>query len=91
MSRRHSNGGKGFAFGALFGGLVGGITALLFAPKSGNKMRKDLAKKYHAASDKAHDLLEDMCDQTGELVERAKEIASDAREACSKITKSRRK
>lgn len=41
---------KGFALGALVGGLLGGMTALLFAPKTGEKMRKDLGKKVDAVS-----------------------------------------
>lgn len=85
MSRRF--GKKGFAIGALFGGLIGGITALLFAPKSGEKLRKDLAKKYQNVSDKTCELIDGVCEQTSELVEKAKDIACSAKEAASKFYK----
>lgn len=86
MSRRNSNEGKGkFACGVLFGSLVGGIAALLFAPKSGDKMRKDLKKKYNDVSDKTCDLIDGVCEQTTELIEKAKDIANDAKQAASKL------
>ena len=90
MAHRRSS-GKSFFVGTLFGGLVGGMTALLLAPKSGEKLRKDLGKKYHNASEKTHDLMEDVCDQSADLVEKAKDIAMDAKNAASKMLKERRK
>lgn len=36
---------KGFALGALIGGIAGAVTALLFAPKAGAELRKDIAVK----------------------------------------------
>jgi len=90
--RRHNqSSGKGFAAGALLGGLIGGVTALLFAPTSGEKMRKDLAKKCHTVSDKTHDILEDMCEHTGELIEKAKDIAHEAKAASSKMARRKRR
>ncbi len=80
-----SSGKKGFAAGAIFGGLVGGITALLLAPKSGNKTRKDLVNKYHDISDKTCDFYDDMCEQTAELVDKAKDIACSAKAAAHKV------
>jgi gas vesicle protein len=78
-------GKKGFAIGALFGGLVGGITALLFAPKAGNKLRKDIVKKYQTVSDKTCEFIDGVCEQTSELVEKAKDIAQSAKSAASKL------
>lgn len=91
MRHRGVSGKKGFAIGALFGGLVGGITALLFAPKSGDKTRKEIVNKYHDVSEKAHCMLENVCDQTSELIEKAKDIASDAKDAASKLLKDKRR
>lgn len=91
MRHRGVSGKKGFAIGALFGGLVGGITALLFAPKSGDKTRKQIVNKYHDISDKAHSIMENVCDQTSELVEKAKDIAQDAKEAASNLLKEKRR
>ncbi len=70
--------GKGFALGALLGGLVGGMTALLYAPKSGKKMRKVVTKRYQQVSDEAHDLMEDVCNHSIEWAEKAKKIADEA-------------
>lgn len=89
MSRKKTN-GKGFALGTLVGGLCGGITALLFAPKSGDKLRKDIAKKYHHTADKAHDVLDDMCEQSSHLYKKAKHLASDAKTTASKAIKRKR-
>ncbi|NGX60827.1 MAG: hypothetical protein K940chlam9_00299 [Chlamydiae bacterium] len=83
----HKSGGKSFTLGALVGGMVGGITALLFAPKPGKKMRKDIAKKYHDVSDKTQILMEDVYAQTNELIDKAKDIAWEAKEAASSTKK----
>lgn len=82
-----SNGKKGFAVGALLGGLLGGVTALLLAPKSGVKLRKDIAKKYQCISDKTCEYADEVCEQTLELVDKAKELASSAKKAACKLYK----
>lgn len=48
---------KGLLVGALLGGAVGAITALLFAPKPGVELRKDIADKSAELYDKATDCL----------------------------------
>ena len=90
--RRHRNGKcKGFVIGAFFGSLLGGISALLFAPKSGKKLRKDISRKYHDVSDKAHDVATDVCDKCTEFRERAMDIAEDAKDATRSMIKKARK
>lgn len=61
----HNNGGKvkGFMIGSLLGGLIGSGITLLFAPREGKKMRRELSKKYHKLSDQAHDFYENMSDK----------------------------
>lgn len=86
MARRS---GKGFALGAILGGVIGGVTALLFAPKAGKHLRKDIANKCEDISDKAQCLLENVCDQTQDLVEKAKCLADDAKDCASKFIKRR--
>lgn len=44
---------RGFLMGALVGGAIGGIVALLFAPKSGRELRRDIADKTEEVYDKA--------------------------------------
>lgn len=85
MARNRSNGNNKFAKGALFGGLVAGITALLFAPKSGEKMRKELKRKCCDVSEKACDIFDDVCKQSQDLAEKAKDIACCAKEAAQRI------
>jgi gas vesicle protein len=87
IMRKKNKGGKGFALGALVGGLFGGMTALLFAPKSGEKMRRDLAKKCHKATDKAQCMVDEVCEGTSKLYKKAKTMAWDAKDTASKILK----
>lgn len=48
MADNHS--GNGFLKGALLGGLIGGTAALLTAPKTGKKLRQDIADGYQNIS-----------------------------------------
>ncbi len=36
---------KGFLIGVIAGGVAGGLTALLYAPKSGKELRRDIGRK----------------------------------------------
>lgn len=69
---------KSFSWGAILGGLAAGATALLFAPKSGKKLRADIKNKYHDLSDKSHDVCDDIC-------ERGKEFAKDTKKAAKRF------
>lgn len=55
MEDTNNNGSytRGFLMGALVGGAIGGIVALLFAPKSGRELRRDIADKTEEVYDKA--------------------------------------
>jgi gas vesicle protein len=85
MGYKRLNGKKSFAIGAIVGSVVGGLTALLLAPKSGERLRKDIANKYNEVSDKTCEIFNTMCAQTSELVDKAKDIACCAKEAAHKI------
>lgn len=79
---------KGFLVGAVVGGAVGAVLALLFAPKSGRELRRDIADKTGELYDKAshyiskdpdapsHGQFEDVVNE-GRL--RAERIVSSAR------------
>ena len=86
MFRRRKK-GKGFIIGAFFGSVVGGISALLLAPKSGKKLRKDISRKYHDVSDKTHDVVSGVSDRCSDLCDRAKDIAEDAKDAAKSLVK----
>lgn len=76
---------KSFLMGVIVGGLIGGVTALLLAPKSGDKMRKDLVKRYNEVSKKTQKMVNGMADQAMHLVDKAKEIAEEAKDAAQSI------
>jgi len=78
----------GIALTFLFIGLgAGALAALLFAPKSGKQMRKLLRRKY----EDARDVLEDLQDQAGDMVEKGSEWASTAKEKVAPIAKAVRR
>jgi len=72
------------------GGIIGAGLALLFAPQSGQRTRKDIGrfakKTRHKAGEAVDDLTDNICDlvdslgdKTDELVEKGKEVAGGAR------------
>lgn len=63
---------KGFLLGLLAGGVIGGMAALLYAPKSGKDLRKDITKK-------RKELTKDAEEYIGSAKEKASEIISDGR------------
>ena len=90
--RRHKNGkGKGFLLGAFFGGVLGGISALLFAPKPGKKLRKDMSRKYHDVSEKTQEVVSNVSEKCSELCDKARDIAEDAKDAAKSLIKEARK
>ncbi|XJS11489.1 YtxH domain-containing protein [Aerococcaceae bacterium WGS1372] len=68
-----SNNNKGFFLGALFGASIAGITALLYAPKSGKELRRDIALE-------VDQLLENASEYTDYAVERGVELYDTAYE-----------
>jgi len=63
---------KSYLSGILTGGILGGLTALLFAPKSGKELRRDI-------SDKKDEILNDTNDLIENAKEKAAKIISDAK------------
>ena len=67
----------GLAITFLFIGLgAGALAALLFSPKSGKQMRRELRRRYLDAKD----VLEDWQGQVGEVIEKGSEWAGNAKE-----------
>lgn len=87
---------KGMVFGALLGGAIGAITALLFAPKSGAELRKDIAEKSGEVYDKAYDYFDVLKENVGQTVSstinegklKAENIVSDAKRKAGEILSS---
>jgi gas vesicle protein len=64
--------------GFLLGGTIGAVLAILYAPKSGKEMRKDISKKARQIKNNAVDLIED-------TIEDVKEFVSDIKEKTESI------
>ncbi|WP_342439539.1 YtxH domain-containing protein [Paenibacillus sp. FSL L8-0436] len=64
---------KSLLWGILAGSVVGSVTALLFAPKPGKELRKDIAEGTTGAIDKVQDVAGQAGDKGAELYGKAKE------------------
>jgi gas vesicle protein len=82
----------GFLLGALTGALVGAGVALLFAPKTGKKMREDLMKQYEPIAQKvtsfASDAMSRASDVAGRVTDRASDLVGRATDRVSDVTDS---
>lgn len=63
---------KSFWVGALIGSVIGSVSALLFAPKSGRELRKDIAEGAQQVSERTQQWAKQVGDQTEELITSAK-------------------
>ncbi len=73
----HDRGNLGVALTFLFIGMgIGTAVALLFAPKSGKQLRRQIRRGYEDARDR----IDDWTDQAGEVWDRGSEWASNARD-----------
>ena len=72
------------------GGVIGAGLALLFAPQSGNRTRKDIARYSKKAGNRANEAVDDLAanvsqlvetigEKTDDLLEKGKDVAGDAR------------
>lgn len=61
----------------LIGGVIGASIALLYAPKSGRKTRKDIIRVARRAKNSTADLIEDTLDDVNDFMNDLKEKASD--------------
>ena len=90
---RNDSYSKGFILGALAGGAVGAVVALLFAPKSGSELRRDIADKstevyndvYARASELTHDGRDRMERFVNEGKRRADDLVKSTREQASHL------
>lgn len=65
---------------------AGALVALLFAPKTGKQLRKDLRRGYDDARDTLQDWSDDARDTVHDAVERTTEWAEELREAARSKT-----
>ncbi|SRR5579883_513590 len=77
-----SNFGFGLMF--LFVGLgIGAITALMFAPKSGKQIRRQIRRRY----EDARDAIDGFSDQAGDYIDKGKSWAGKAKDRVSPVTR----
>ncbi|HEY8224839.1 MAG TPA: YtxH domain-containing protein [Pyrinomonadaceae bacterium] len=78
----------------LIGGGIGAILALLFAPKSGEELRGDIADATRKGIDRSREAAQQLSDRAGEYYEatrgRAQELYSQAAEKVGEAAKSAR-
>ncbi|MEC0089175.1 YtxH domain-containing protein [Paenibacillus macquariensis] len=68
---------KGFLWGAVVGGVIGSVTALLFAPKQGAELRKDIADKSRQVGSKTQELVSAAGEQSANIYGIVKTKAND--------------
>lgn len=82
----------GIAITFLFIGLgAGALTALLLAPRSGRRLRKDLRRHYRDARDAFDELKDDARDFAEDAIERGTDIAGDIRDKVTPLARAVRK
>jgi gas vesicle protein len=78
----------------LIGGGIGAILALLFAPKSGQELRGDIADATRKGIDRSREAAQQLGDRAGEYYEatrgRAAELYSQAAEKVGEVTQTAR-
>ncbi len=70
----------------LIGGLIGAAIALLYAPKSGRKTRKDIIRVARRAKNSTTDLIEDTLDDVNDFINDLKGKASDIADQGTDLT-----
>ncbi len=70
---------------------AGALVGLLFAPKAGKQMRKDLRRHYDDARENLGDWAEDAKDVADEVLERGAELADELRERVAPLAKNLRR
>jgi len=79
--RYESSGNVGTAITFLLIGLgAGAIVGMLFAPKTGRQMRRDLRRGYESARDTFEDWKETARDFAEDAIDRGSELADDLKE-----------
>jgi gas vesicle protein len=82
---------KGLLIGLLTGGALGAVIALLYAPKSGKELRRDIRNKADEYMDDAEKYIADAKDKAIDLInegkKRSEKLIKDAREKSDQLLK----
>lgn len=66
---------------------IGAVVGMLYAPKAGRQMRRDLRRGYESARDRIEDWTENARDFAGDAIERGSDFAEDLRERVRPLTR----
>jgi gas vesicle protein len=82
-----------FFIGFLAGSISGAIIALLYAPKSGRKLRKEIGRKSNELIDNTEDYISKAKDKANEIIsdnkKKAEQFISDAKNKAESFIKNR--
>ncbi|MDB4868087.1 MAG: hypothetical protein JWR03_2420 [Cohnella sp.] len=76
---------KSFMWGVLTGAVTGAVSALLFAPKPGRELRKDISVTAQKVGDKTVEFGRQAGTAVQSLAKRTTEFASDAKQAAGRF------
>jgi len=74
MAREHPT---SFLLGLILGGVIGTVLGILYAPQSGEKTRKLIAKKFEETKKRALEVKKETEAKVGEIARRAKKAARE--------------
>jgi len=78
MYRTERDNSSGFALGLISGAVVGAGLALLFAPKTGSKLRSDLAESMDSLRSAIANRYQDLADRAGVEIDNLHETVDTA-------------
>ncbi|MNW41396.1 YtxH-like protein [compost metagenome] len=80
---------KGWLWGAVIGTVVGSVTALLFAPKAGRELRKDIADGARQVGDKTQEVASKVSEKTqevaGKVSEQSVQLAGKVKDSAGEL------
>ncbi|MNC34949.1 YtxH-like protein [compost metagenome] len=90
MSKENKgNGSKGWLWGAAIGTVVGSVTALLFAPKAGRELRKDIADGARQVGEKTQEVASKVSEKTqevaGKVSEQSVQLAGKVKDSAGEL------
>jgi len=84
----NGDGARSFAFGFLTGAVLGAVGALMMAPMSGSRLRRELAREGRKWSHRVSETAEELKDKSSDVYGSAVEVMSDAARSLSKAARS---
>jgi gas vesicle protein len=83
----NGDGARRFAFGLFAGAVLGAIGALMMAPMSGRRLRRELSREGRRLSNRISETAEELTDKSSDVYESAAEVVSDAARAAHSLAR----